>query len=361
MQTINLTIPGQDAQAAIVVGNGSIGALGSLVDLASYSKVLVVGDSNVMRWVEAVREQLPAGHAQLELPPGEAAKHIGTVQKIWQALLDAGCDRKSLLVAVGGGVIGDMAGFAATTFMRGIDFAHVPTSLLAQVDSSVGGKTGIDFAGVKNLVGSFAQPVCTVIDVRTLETLPRREFVSGFGELIKHGLIRDKEFLKLVISKRPEEFSPDELAEIIAWSCRIKTSIVMEDERESGLRKALNFGHTVGHAVEALSLESDAPLLHGEAVSIGMAVEAELAHRQGLLTATERDQIAKMLDRAGLPTHVPAALPAPALLTKMQSDKKNVGGSIRFTLLDGIGSAVWDKPADDTAITDAIESWRSTS
>lgn len=360
MQTITLAIPGKDAQAAIVVGNGSIGELNSIVGLARYSRVLVVGDSNVSQWVETVREKLPADHTVMELPSGEQAKHIGTVQQIWQALLDAGCDRKSLLIAVGGGVIGDMAGFAATTYMRGIDFVHVPTSLLAQVDSSVGGKTGINFAGVKNLVGTFAQAICTVIDTQTLQTLPRREFVSGFGELIKHGLIRDEAFLKLVTSKRPEEFSLDEMADIIAWSCRIKASVVMEDERESGLRKFLNFGHTVGHAVEALGLESDEPLLHGEAVSIGMVVEAELACLQGLLSPEERNQVAAMLEHAGLPTRVPATFSTDALLAKMRSDKKNVGGSIRFTLLEKIGSAVWDKPANETEIANAIESWRNT-
>jgi 3-dehydroquinate synthase len=283
------------------------------------------------------------------------------VQKIWQGLLDAECDRKSLLIAVGGGVIGDMAGFAATTYMRGIDFVHVPTTLLAQVDSSVGGKTAIDFAGVKNLVGSFGQPVCTLIDVETLQTLPEREFVSGFGELIKHGLIRDKQFLDLVTGKKPRDFSPDELAEIITWSCRIKAAVVMEDERETGPRKALNFGHTVGHAVEALSLEGSSPLLHGEAVSIGMVVEAELAHAEGLLTSAEHDKVARLLAGAGLPTHIPADQDIPELLSKMRSDKKNVGGSIRFTLLERLGSAVWGKPVDEIIITSALETLRSRS
>lgn len=359
MKTIQLTIPSTSKQATVVVGNGSIAAMQTCVNFGAYSKVLVVGDSNITRWTDAVCEQLPPGHARLILPSGEQAKHIGSVQQIWQALLDAGCDRKSLLIAVGGGVIGDMAGFAAATYMRGINCVHVPTTLLAQVDSSIGGKTAIDFGGVKNLVGSFAQPVCTIIDTQTLQTLPQRELVSGFGEIIKHGLISDKALLNLTTSKKPGEFTADELADIIAWSCRIKADVVMSDERESGPRKALNFGHTIGHAVEALSLQSSDPLLHGEAVSIGMVAEAELAHQQTLLTSAERDHIVSLLQNAGLPTRIPASFSTLDLLAKIRADKKNVGGSIRLTLLDGLGKSVWDKPVSKDAIANAIDLWRT--
>jgi 3-dehydroquinate synthase len=265
----------------------------------------------------------------------------------------AACDRKTLVIALGGGVIGDLAGFVAATYMRGVKYLQIPTTVLSQVDSSVGGKTGIDFDGVKNFIGTFTQPVQVLIDIDTLSSLPEREFVEGFGEIIKHGFIADTTFLKTVTAKRPREFSPDELVPIMADSCSIKAKVVMSDETETGPRNLLNFGHTIGHAVESLSLETDHPLLHGEAVSIGMVVEATISSDKGLIAMEDAARLKHLLQQAGLPVSVPPH-DMSALMGKMHSDKKNVGGAFRFTLLKSLGEGVWDQTVPEHEVARAI-------
>ena len=267
---------------------------------------------------------------------------------------EAGCDRKSLVVILGGGVVGDMAAFAASTYMRGVAFAQVPTSLVAQVDSSVGGKAGFDFDGIKNLIGTFAQPAAVIIDTDTLETLPERELVAGFAEMFKHGLIRDAEYFTHLSQKPPKDYTAAQLADFIARSVRLKSEIVANDEREAGERKIVNFGHTVGHAVEALSWESREPLLHGEAVAIGMVVEAELSQFKGYLSAQDVQRIRQVLGAAGLPTAVPA-YPIEKLFEKMAMDKKNERGKVLFTLLKRIGEAIYNETVSDDVLRRTLQ------
>ncbi|HEX3082328.1 MAG TPA: 3-dehydroquinate synthase [Candidatus Saccharimonadia bacterium] len=354
MQTITVDIPGRSQSYPILAGTALLGNIAGLVSFKHYTRAFVVTDEAVgPLFASRITKQLGLPVDTITLPAGETAKNLESVSKIWSAMQQAGCDRKSLVIALGGGVIGDMAGFAASTYMRGVDYLQVPTTLLSQIDSSIGGKTGIDFGGVKNLVGTFAQPVAVVIDTDTLATLSERQLVAGFGEIIKHGLIRDATYLQQVTSKRPQEFSRDELAVLIAGSCRIKAEIVMGDEREAGMRKLVNFGHTIGHAVEALSLETEAPLLHGEAVSIGMVVEAALSARQGLLSSSDAMRITELLQAAGLPVRVPK-FAVEQIFNKMKSDKKNVRGELRFILLRALGEAVWDQVVPEEVVEAVI-------
>ena len=288
----------------------------------------------------------------MALPSGDNQKNIENAQKIWAALLDFGCDRKSLVINIGGGAIGDLGGFAASTYMRGIDFLQIPTTLLAQVDASVGGKVGINFAAVKNLISSFQQPIAVIVDSDILSTLPQREFISGFAEIIKHGLIADKKYFQSVTSKKPQEFSQDELIDIISRSIQIKADIVSQDEKEKNTRKLLNFGHTIGHAIEAISQEMEKPLLHGEAISIGMIAEGKISKILGLLSDKEYTILEQSLIKAGLPTTLSS--PVNNVLEKIKSDKKNVKGETKFTLLENIGKAVINKSVDESTIRKAL-------
>ena len=253
------------------------------------------------------------------------------------------------MINLGGGVIGDIGGFAASTYMRVTDFFYIPTTILSQVDESVGGKTMIDFQNVKNIVGTFCQPSAVIIDVETLKTLPKREIISGFAEIIKHGIIKDKNYFEKVTSKNPLDFSDDEMVEIITGSCKIKAVVVESDEKENGQRKLLNFGHTIGHAIEAVSLEKDSPFSHGEAISIGMIVEAYISHDKGILSQQDVETIITVLKNAGLPTVVPN-FDIDQMITKMKSDKKNANGNINFTLLTKIGEGIINQTIDENDI-----------
>ena len=355
MKQITVSLKATPARTyTIYIGAGALEQISELHDVRRYSNVFVITDETVKPLLGRLLASLPGKTASIVLPAGEPHKHIETVQKIWNAMHTAGCDRKSLVINLGGGVIGDIGGFAASTYMRGVDFLNVPTTLLAQVDSSVGGKTGFNFARVKNLIGTFDQPAAVIIDPQVLAGLPRRQLLAGFAEIIKHGLIRDAEYLKQVTAKPPAKFTADELADIIAGSCRIKAAVVEADEAESGERKLLNFGHSVGHAVEALSHASDSPLVHGEAISIGMAVEADISERAGLLPAGGAAEVKQLLAASGLPT-TPPALPVDAILDKMRSDKKNEAGRLNLTLLRSLGEAVYNQPVDETIVTAALQ------
>lgn len=337
----------------IFIGMGLLEKINSLVDVSKHSKAVIVTDRNIpSALVQNLQSALPIENSVVVLDSGEQNKDLDDVKEILQTLKNFGCDRKSLVINLGGGVIGDIGGFAASIFMRGIDFLQIPTTLLAQVDASVGGKVGINFLGIKNLIGTFQQPIAVVIDINTLLTLPQRELVSGFAEIIKHGLIVDKKYFELVTVKKPQDFSQQELIEIIEKSCQIKTDIVSQDEKESDIRKLLNFGHTVGHTVEAISQESSKPLLHGEAISIGMAIEGQISQLLGLLSDEEYKILEQALINAGLPTS--SEVPADKVLEKIKSDKKNIKGETKFTLLEGIGKAVINKTVDEATIRKAL-------
>jgi len=274
---------------------------------------------------------------EIVLPDGEEEKTWENLQRIYDRLLAEQCDRKTTIIALGGGVVGDMAGFAAATYMRGVPFVQVPTTLLAQVDSSVGGKTGINHPLGKNMIGAFYQPKAVIADTTTLDTLPPRELSAGLAEVIKHGAIIDAPFFDWIESNigRLMARDPDALAYAIRRSCEIKAEVVRQDEREGGLRAILNFGHTFGHAIE--SGMGYGQWLHGEAVGCGMVMAADLSQRLGFIDAAARDRVAALVQAAGLP-HIAPDLGPERWLELMQVDKKNEGGQIRFILLKPLGA-----------------------
>jgi shikimate kinase/3-dehydroquinate synthase len=291
-------------------------------------------------YLDAVAQSLRAAGkrvTEIVLPDGEEEKTWENLQRIYDGLLSEQCDRKTTIIALGGGVVGDMAGFAAATYMRGVPFVQVPTTLLAQVDSSVGGKTGINHPLGKNMIGAFYQPKAVIADTATLNSLPQRELSAGLAEVIKHGAIIDAPFFDWIESNigRLMARDPDALAYAIRRSCEIKADVVRQDEREGGLRAILNFGHTFGHAIE--SGMGYGQWLHGEAVGCGMVMAADLSQRLGLIDAAARDRVAALVQAAGLP-HVAPDLGAERWLELMQVDKKNEGGQIRFILLKPLGA-----------------------
>lgn len=273
------------------------------------------------------------------IPAGERHKTLRTVSSLYERLLDMKVDRGGIAIGLGGGVVGDITGFVAATYLRGIDFVQVPTSLLAQVDASIGGKTGVDLARGKNLVGAFYQPKTVLIDLSVLGTLPRREFRAGLAEIIKHGIIQDGEYFKFleensgIILKR----NPEALEHIICRSCQIKSAVVRADEREAGLRRILNYGHTAGHAVELLT--GYKTLLHGEAVAIGMVTAALVAREMGSANADLARRLACVLTSAGLPVKLPEGLSPRAVVDAMKLDKKVLGGRLNTVLVNSPGRA----------------------
>lgn len=354
MKTINISIKEHKKDYSIFIGQNIRSQISELCDIAKYSKVAIIHDEHTKQFVPHIQSALKQESISIQIKSGEKEKHIETVKDIWQQFVDAKLDRKALVINVGGGVMGDMGGFAASTYMRGIDFLQVPTTLLSMVDASVGGKVGINFSDIKNSIGSFQQPIGVVIDIDTLQTLPDREFTSGFAEIIKHGLIDDKYYFETVTQKKPREFSQEELVKIIEDSCKIKAHIVQTDEHELGLRKILNFGHTIGHAIEILSAETSSPLLHGEAIAIGMVAEAKISEMQDMIKEKDLKVIENAFIKAGLPTRI-QALSSEKILEKIQSDKKNSHGKIKWTLLSEIGKADYNIEVGETFIKKAID------
>ena len=283
------------------------------------------------------------------LPDGEAFKTWETLQLVYDALLRAQADRRTVLVALGGGVVGDIAGFAAATYQRGIAHLQVPTTLLAQVDSSVGGKTAINHPLGKNMVGAFHQPVAVVADIATLATLPDRELAAGLAEVLKYGAIHDAAFLDWIEAnaQRLASRDPEALAHAIERSCEIKAEIVARDEREGGVRALLNFGHTFGHAIE--SAAGYGKWLHGEAVGAGMALAARFSAAQGRIAAADAERLVGLIARLGLPVKPPAIAPA-VWLEYMGRDKKNEAGRVTLVLLDGLGRGAIVKDAPRAAL-----------
>ncbi len=289
------------------------------------------------------------------MPDGERYKTLGDLNRIFDALLEHRCDRRTTLVALGGGVVGDMAGFAAATYQRGVPFIQVPTTLLAQVDSSVGGKTGVNHPLGKNMIGAFHQPRCVVVDTSTLDTLPDTELSAGLAEVIKYGLIHDREFFVWLENNIDSLLARDSeaLAFAIERSCSDKAAVVAADETERGQRALLNLGHTFGHAIETgMGYGS---WLHGEAVATGMVVAAELSHRLGWLGAHDAERVRALVMHARLPTQVPAELDAGRMLELMSVDKKVEDGRLRLVLLTAIGNAVISADVPAAAITETLD------
>jgi 3-dehydroquinate synthase len=321
---------------------------------------------------EVAREQLPrltrsldaAGlsHAQVVVPNGEASKSHARLGEVVEGLLAARLERGDLVLALGGGVIGDLAGFAAAVTRRGMDFVQMPTTLLAQVDSSVGGKTGINSPHGKNLIGAFHQPKLVLADLRALQTLPPRQFAAGYAEVVKYGLIDDEPFFFWLEENRREIFAGGPArAEAIARSCASKTRFVLVDEKETGVRALLNLGHTFGHALEAATGFSDR-LLHGEGVSIGMVLAHGFSAKLGLAPSQDTGRIAAHLQAAGLPTKlgdIPGGLPeTDVLMQAIAQDKKVVRGALTFILTRGIGKAFIEKNVAATTVAAYLEEMR---
>lgn len=347
----------------ITIGPDAISRLGSIVVTAGgATRAAVVSNPSIAKYyAKPVLQSLKAVNIEAELvlvPSGERFKTLGTVRRIYDALLDMKMDRSGVLVALGGGVIGDMAGFAAATYMRGIDFYQVPTTLLAQVDASVGGKTGVDLPQGKNLVGAFHQPKAVVIDTLTLNTLPKRELRSGLAEVVKHGIIYDQAFYRFLDEHAPNLLGrdADALQEAIRRSVEIKRDVVEQDERESGLRAILNYGHTVAHAIEVLS--GYGKYRHGEASSIGMVTEALLAEREGFAEAGIAAEIAKTLAKMRLPVKMDPSLATEEMIRAIELDKKTLGGKIRLALPTRIGGCEVFSGISREALAGAIEAHR---
>jgi len=288
------------------------------------------------------------------IPDGEEYKDLLWLQHIYNELLTHKLDRSSLLIALGGGVIGDITGFAASTYMRGISYVQVPTTLLAQVDSSVGGKTGVNHKLGKNMIGTFWQPRLVWIDIETLKTLPRKELLAGLAEVIKYGVIYDEELFHFLEDYKDKILSLDiaALIHIVKRSCEIKADVVSKDERESGLRAILNYGHTIGHAIETVT--GYRRFLHGEAVAIGMYLEAKLSQMLNLIGKAQVFRIKALIDSYGLPSEMPQDIDTKGILLSMQLDKKAVAGILKFILPEKIGRVRIEKGVAEKSIRQAL-------
>ncbi len=350
-----------DRRYDIVIGSGLLQDPATFEGLSrSATAVIVTNETVAPLYLETLQKAIAPLHQAVHvvvLPDGEAFKTWDTLNRIFDVMLVKGCDRKTVLYALGGGVIGDMTGFAAACYMRGVPFVQVPTTLLAQVDSSVGGKTAINHPMGKNMIGAIYQPQRVVCDIGALATLPRRELSAGLAEVIKYGPIHDMDFMAWAEANIDAlmALDRDALAHAVRRSCEIKAAVVGQDERESGLRAILNFGHTFGHAIEAgLGF---GVWLHGEAVGAGMVMAAELSRRLGLVDDAFVERLRHLLSRVGLPVKGPVIDPArnaQCYLEHMRVDKKAEAGDIRFVLIDGPGKAVV-RGAPDALVAEVID------
>ncbi len=319
----------------------------------TFSKIAVIVDENTAKNCLPILKTNVVDHSfnLIEISSGEKNKTITTCESIWQRMMEHSLDRHSLVINLGGGVIGDMGGFCAATFKRGMTFVQIPTTLLAQVDASIGGKLGIDFNEVKNAIGLFQNPKAVFIDPVFLKTLPYKELRSGFAEIIKHGLIADAKLWNDIVAV--EDIYGFEMEDLIYRSLLVKQSIVEQDPFEKGIRKVLNFGHTIGHALESVALNSNKPLLHGEAIAIGMLCEAWLSQKENDLSVTDLKAIGdyvlglygkRMLSEADFPQY----------LDIMSQDKKNQGKTINFTYIKALGASIFDCTSTEDSILDSL-------
>lgn len=343
---------------SIFVGGLSETVTQSGIDLSKYSAIFILCDENTHKhcfpYLVFVVSGLEKANV-IEIPSGEENKSIEMTAQIWATLTELGADRKSLVINLGGGVISDMGGFVASTYMRGVDFIQIPTTLLSQVDASVGGKLGIDFEGYKNQIGLFNTPKAVFIDSAFLETLDQRNLQSGFAEMLKHGLIADsKHWVKLAMMK---SVSKKNIEKHIATSIKIKNDVVKRDFKESSLRKVLNFGHTIGHAIESIFLEHSSPLLHGEAIAIGMTIETCLSRNIGLMPDEEEEILAVLKKNFSFFEITPEM--DSEILRLVKLDKKNDNGNLNFTLLSAIGKAEFDCEISEHQISEAIAKYNA--
>lgn len=329
---------------SIVIDNNWIPGLGEqLKGGLSFERVLVVTNPQISKLygAEVINSLSSAGYSAeiLEIPEGEKHKNLSTPQMIYDFLMEYNYSRQSSIAALGGGVVGDIAGFAAATYMRGINFVQIPTSLVAMVDSSIGGKVGVNHPLGKNIIGAFYQPKCVFIDVATLNTLAKVEFRAGFAEVIKHGVIMDEDFFTYLEDNLTSIFAlePECLKHIITVSCKIKARVVEQDETEKGLRAILNFGHTIGHALEALTHYTH--FKHGESVALGMIAASRIAQKMDMIGEDVLQRITALIEKAGLPTTMPT-IDTIDLIDRLKKDKKVRNSKVRFVLPQKIGAVL---------------------
>lgn len=343
----------------IVIGSGLLSCAAEFFQpLKLGARGVIVTDENL--WplhAPTLHEALEKGGFETEVltvPAGEASKSLRQASRLFEKLPAMKLDRQSFVVALGGGVVGDLAGFVAATYLRGLALVQVPTSLLAQVDSSVGGKVGVNLPQGKNLVGAFHQPRLVLADTDTLRTLPERELRAGFAEVIKHGAIRDAEFFAWLEGnyKKVLALEADAVARVVRRCCEIKAEVVSADEREAGLRAILNFGHTIGHAMEALADYEG--LLHGEAIAMGMCCAAWLSTKRAGLSEAEAGRIRELIGASGLPTRLGDGFELDELFSAVRLDKKARGGRLRFVLLKKLGEAVVTEAVTDADVEEAV-------
>ena len=353
MQTVSVALP--DREYVVHIGTGSRKIIPKLVENAQASSrlVLIEDESVADLHDQQLIPSLSTIPVVIRVPSGESSKSINQLTRIYDRLAAERVGRDALILAFGGGVIGDLAGFAAASWMRGIPFLQIPTTLEAAIDASVGGKTAINLPAGKNLVGAFHQPIGVVVDLDFLATLPEREFVAGLAESIKHAVIRDPDLLAWHEAQRDAIAARDPavVETLIARNCAIKAEVVGLDEREAGLRAILNHGHTIGHAIE---LELGYELRHGECVALGMRVENQLAVERGWLSASDAARIDRLLASLGLPSKLPRKVRPEAILAACRLDKKNAGDAITFMLLHGIGACERVRDISDEVVVSAL-------
>lgn len=354
MRSLQVGIPGHEYP--IHIGPGLLGNAALLTPHITGRQVMVITNSVVAPlYLDQVADTLSQYQLHTKiLPDGEKHKNLETLESIFDAMLSIPCDRSATVVALGGGVVGDIAGFAAACYQRGVPLIQLPTTLLAQVDSSVGGKTAVNHPKGKNMIGAFYQPRAVIADTATLNTLPERELSAGLAEVIKYGLIRDREFFDWLEANMASLLArePEALGHAIERSCRNKTEVVVADEREAGVRALLNLGHTFGHAIETATGYSE--WLHGEAVAVGILMAARMSQVLGQLSAEDCERTRRMLEAAGLPTVAPP-ISVQDFLKLMAVDKKVAHGTIRLVLLRQIGDAYLTGDYSQKALHDTLE------
>jgi 3-dehydroquinate synthase len=339
-----------------IIFDDTLSSLPNFLAEHKYSKVFVVVDENTKQHCLPILQNVLTAIEIIETKSGEIYKNLATCEFIWQQLIEQNADRKSVIINLGGGVIGDMSGFAASCYKRGIDFINIPTTLLSQVDSSIGGKLGIDFKYGKNLIGLFRNPKLVLVSSQFLKTLPKRQFINGWSEIIKHALIKDKTQWQLY---KNIDIHNCDMNAIVFHSLQIKKAVVEADPYENGLRKILNFGHTIGHAIEAYSLEHDeTPLLHGEAIAIGMICESFLSIKKCGLTQDELNEITKLILKY-FPKYNIENYNTDKIITSMLSDKKNNATKILAALLSEIGNSVFDIEINKDEILESLNYYNS--
>ncbi len=341
----------------IIIGEGTVNQLEQYFDFSGYSGIVLITDTTVKKlygqYVMKALETTSKKVSLFTLPVGERAKSLSTVERGYKFLLDNNIDRKGLICALGGGVAGDVAGYIAATYLRGIDYLQLPTTLLAQVDSSIGGKVGVNFSGKKNMVGSFYQPRAVFCDVTLLKTLPPAEMRNGLAEVIKYGLAMDEELFRTLDQKAGREFTTAELKDIVMRCCRLKAAVVEADETErTGQRAILNFGHTAGHALEAAT--NFQAQSHGEAVAIGMMAAARISEEVGMLEQSNIPKIQNLLLKFGLPTYYRGVNPE-ELIAAIRFDKKTTLGQTGWVLLKSIGKGVVNQPVAEAVVRGVLK------